>query len=439
MIKIALTKLSANCERTRRLSKEAGWIVTGQFASVLGALVLVRVLTEYLQPAEYGELALGLTIAGLVNQVIMGGVTSGIGRFYSIAAEKGDLLGYLRASGRLMGYATLAVGAIALALTAGLLATGHSQWMGLAAAVLVFSVLSGFNSSLSGIQNAARQRAIVALHSGMDAWLKIGLAVGVMLWLGSGSTAVVLGYTLSAMLVTISQMYFLKRLLRVQTGADYRKGNENWERQMWLFSWPMMAGGLFNWGYYASQRWSLELFVSTAEVGKFYALTQIAYTPIALAGSLFMSFVIPIIYARVGAPGNHARVANVRALIFRIAGAGFSVTLLIAGIATVAHEWIFQLLVAEQYRDMSVFMPLVVIAAGLLQASIALGSILTTTNKTKAVLPLAIYGQSFIIATNMGLAKMWGVDGLIYSMLFGAVLHIVWMYRIVLAQGSNNT
>jgi O-antigen/teichoic acid export membrane protein len=39
-----------------------------------GALVLVRVLTEYLTPAQYGQLALGLTVAGLVNQVVMAGM-----------------------------------------------------------------------------------------------------------------------------------------------------------------------------------------------------------------------------------------------------------------------------------------------------------------------------------------------------------------------------
>jgi CHASE2 domain-containing sensor protein len=99
----------------------------------------------------------------------MGGVTSGIGRFYSISLEKGDLWGYLRASNRLMGYAALCVSAIALVLILGLFLTGQMQWLGLAAAVLVFSILCGYNSALGGIQNAARQRAIVALQSGMDA------------------------------------------------------------------------------------------------------------------------------------------------------------------------------------------------------------------------------------------------------------------------------
>jgi len=40
-----------NASRFRRLAKEGSWIVIGQIAAVAGALTLVRVLTEYLDPA----------------------------------------------------------------------------------------------------------------------------------------------------------------------------------------------------------------------------------------------------------------------------------------------------------------------------------------------------------------------------------------------------
>ena len=52
-----------------------------QAAAVAGALIGVRVLTGILPPAQYGELALGLTIATLVNQVIMAPLTGGFFRF----------------------------------------------------------------------------------------------------------------------------------------------------------------------------------------------------------------------------------------------------------------------------------------------------------------------------------------------------------------------
>jgi len=69
-------------DRFLRLSKEGAWIFFGQAASLTGALALVKVLTEYIEPNIYGEVALGLTIANLVNSVIMGTLSSGISRFF---------------------------------------------------------------------------------------------------------------------------------------------------------------------------------------------------------------------------------------------------------------------------------------------------------------------------------------------------------------------
>lgn len=200
--------------RLLNLSKEGSWIIAGQVAAVTGSLVLVRVLTEFLDPIQYGQLALGLTFAALVNKVIMGGIGNGIGRFYSLAVEHGDLHGYLRATQWLLGVSTLCVAAIALPVLFSLLLSDKHEWVGLVSVVLFYSVLQGINSSLNGIQNAARQRPIVALHNGIDAWLKIGMAVGIMLCLGRSNVAVVSGYIGSAFAVSLSQVYFLRRLLK---------------------------------------------------------------------------------------------------------------------------------------------------------------------------------------------------------------------------------
>lgn len=299
--------------RFKRLAKEGSWIVVGQVMSVIASLVLVRVLTEHLDPTQYGQLALGLTVAGLVNQVAMGGITSGIGRFYSIAVEKQDLHGYLRASRRLMIYATVAVLFIGLVLMGGLLWLKFTHWLGLAVAALVFSVISAYNGSFNAIQNAARQRGVVAFHGGLDGWLKIFLAIGVMFWLGNSSTAVLIGYACSSLIVIGSQFIFLRRSINHPNKPD--TDINQWMHQMWIYSWPMAAGGLFNWGYYASQRWALELFTSSRDVGNFYALTQITYTPISMTAAMLLSFLTPILFARAGGASDHDRLRGAQRVI----------------------------------------------------------------------------------------------------------------------------
>ena len=411
--------------RFHRLAKEGSWIVAGQIAAVLGALVLVRVLTEYLEPAQYGQLALGLTVAGLVNQVVMGGVTAGIGRFYSIAAEKNDLSGYLHASRRLMGYATAAVAAIALVLMAGLLWLGYSQWMGLAAAALLLSLLSGYSTSLSGIQNAARQRSIVAFHGGLDAWLKILLAVGVMLWLGSSSTAVVMGYALSSLLVTGSQLFFLRRLIRPQ-GKEPRV-SENWGRQIWAYSWPFSAFGVFTWMQQISDRWALQTFASGYEVGLYAVVFQLGYVPIGLATGMAMSFLGPILYQRSGSAADHTRNISVHRIAWRITFVGLFVTALAFFFTFLLHEWIFHLLVAAKYHAVSYLLPWMVLAGGIFAAGQMLALKLMSEMKSAAMTAAKIVTAILGVGLNIYGATQFGLKGVVAALVVFSGIYFFWM------------
>lgn len=422
-IRIAVSTLDPN--RLRRLAKEGGWIVIGQIATVLGALVLVRVLTEYLEPTQYGQLALGLTIAGLVNQVVMGGVTAGIGRFYSIAAEKNDLPGYLHASCRLMGYATVATVAIAVVIMASLLWLGYSQWMGLAAAALVLSVLSGYNASVSGIQNAARQRAIVAFHSGLDAWLKIILAVGVMLWLGSSSTAVVMGYALSSLLITGSQFFFLRRLLPPQSKPP--PADARWGRQIWAYSWPFSVFGVFTWMQQISDRWALQAFASTQDVGLYAVVFQLGYVPVGLITGMAMSFLGPILYQRSGNATDSVRNTSVHRIAWRFTIVGLLVTALASMTAFFLHEWIFHLLVAAKYHAVSYLLPWMVLAGGVFAAgqmlALKLMSEMKSVTMTIAKIVTAILG----VGLNIYGASQFGLQGVVGALVAFSGIYFFWM------------
>jgi len=412
-------------ERFRRLSREGSWIVIGQIVAVLGALVLVRVLTQLLDPAQYGQLALGLTVAGLVNQVVMGGVTAGIGRFYSIAAEKNDLTRYLHASRRLMGYATAVVVAIALVLMAGLLWLGYSQWMGLAAGALALSVLSGYNASLSGIQNAARQRAVVAFHGGLDAWLKILLAVGVMLWLGSSSTAVVLGYALSSLLVTGSQLLFLRRLIRPQ--GQKPRASANWGRQIWVYSWPFSTWGVFSWAQQVSDRWALQAFASTQDVGLYAVVFQLGYAPIGLATGMAMTFLGPILYQRSGSAADHTRNTSVHRIAWRITFVGLLVTALAFVLTFSLHEWIFHLLVAAKYHAVSYLLPWMVLAGGVFAAGQMLSLKLMSEMKAAAMTVAKILTAVLGVGLNIYGASRFGLQGVVAALVAFSSIYFFWM------------
>ncbi len=422
--------------RFRRLAKEGAWILAGQIASVAGALALVRVLTEYLEPAQYGQLALGLTVATLVNQIVMGGMTAGIGRFYSIADESNDLPGYLRASKRLMGYAGLVVAGLMVLLIVGLPITGHKEWVGLGVAALLLSLLSGFNASLVSIQNAARQRGVVAFHTGLDAWLKILLAVGVMIWLGKSSTAVVLGYTLSSLIVTVSQFVFLRRLI----GPTKTECNNipDWMRKIWSYSWPFSIFGFFTWMQQISDRWALQLFSSENEVGLYAVVFQLGFVPVGLLTGMVMAFLGPILYQRSGSASDHGRNLSVHRLAWQVTLIGLVVTALVALFTAWLHEWIFHVLVASKYHAVSYLLPWMVLAGGIFAAgqmlALKLMSEMKSASMTIAKVVTAILG----VLLNIYGASIIGMQGVVGALVIFATIYFLWMAWLAQHPASEN-
>lgn len=408
-----------------RLAKEGSWIAIGQVVTVAGALVLVRVLTEHLDPEQYGQLALGLTVAGLVNQVVMGGIVAGIGRFYSIAVEKQDLRGYLHATRRLLLYASSLVVLIGILFIGSLLWLGYSKWIGLAVAALALSVLSGYNSALSGIQNAARHRAVVAFHGGLDAWLKILFALGVMLWLGASSSAVVIGYAISSMLITFSQLFFLRRTISQHETNTF--SDQQWLPQMWAFSLPFSTFGGFTWMQLVSDRWALQVYGSTQEVGQYAVLFQLGYTPIALVAGMTMNFLGPICYQRSGDATDRVRNAVVNQIGWRMTFLSIVVTLCGFSITYVMHEWLFRVLVATEYRASSPLLPWIVLAGGIFSAGQMLAMKLMSDLKSAAMTTAKIATALIGVLLNVAGAKLAGMHGVVWALVAFSGIYFIWM------------
>lgn len=411
--------------RFKRLALEGGWIVLGQIAAVAGALVLVRVLTEYLAPAQYGQLALGLTLAGLVNQVVMGGITAGIGRYYAIASEKQALGSYLLASSKLLCQATVIVIVIGVFLITGLLYAASLQWAVIATAALVLSILTGYNVALSSLQNAARQRAVVAFHSGLDAWLKIGLAAGAMVLLGTSSAVVIMGYACSSLIITASQLFFLRRTLPYR--QDHPTDLRDWTLKIWTYSLPFSIWGVFTWVQQVSDRWALQSFASAGDVGQYAVLYQLGFTPIAMLTGLAMSFLGPILYQRSGDATDPARNANVHQLAWRMTRGCLLITLLAFLASLLGHGWLFGLLVAAEFRTYSSMLPWMVLAGGTFAAGQMLALKLMSDMQSTAMINAKIGTALLGLLLNVAGANLAGVQGVVAAQVIFATIYFIWM------------
>jgi O-antigen/teichoic acid export membrane protein len=411
--------------RFSRLGWEFFWIILGQAGAVVGAIVGVRLLTELLSPAAYGELTLGMTLATLVQQTILGPLGNGVTRFYAPAVEQNDLGGYLNAVRRLMLSATGIIVFLTLFATACLLIARRSEWIPIAIASLIFAIVSGYNATLSGIQNAARQRSIVALHQGMESWARFLIAVGLLLWLGATSSMAMIGYALAVILVIGSQYLFFRRIIPANVTAP--NGEMDWQAQIWKYSWPFSIFGVFTWAQLASDRWALSLLATTKEVGLYAVLFQLGYYPISMASGMVMQFFAPIFYKRAGDASDSRRNADVGKLSWRLTWLALSVTGAAFLLTLRFHAEIFRIFVAREYGSVSHLLPWVMLAGGIFAAGQSLALNLMSQLKTRAMMAAKVITALLGVVLNFAGAYWYGIPGIVVAGILFAVSYFLWM------------
>jgi O-antigen/teichoic acid export membrane protein len=397
-------------QRFRHLFREGAWIVIGQGMMMMGSLVGVRLLTTLLSPAEYGELALGMTIATLVNQTILGPLAQGVVRFYAPAIESADLGGYFAAVRRLLTISSIVIfGLIAIG-SASLILAGQSKSIAITICSLIFASISGYNYILGGMQNAARQRVIVALHQGAESWLRVIVAALSIGLLGASSTMAMIGYVLGAAIVSVSQSIYFRKV--VPHSAQWIDRQHVWQTKIWAYSWPISVFGLFTWFQMVSDRWVLGLFRSKEEVGMYAALFQLGYNPIAMATGMAVQFLEPIFFQRSGDGSDAQRNAHVSRLGLRLTGLALGFTGIAFCFAGLFHAQIFEIFVDRQYREVSYLFPWMVLSGGIFAASQTIALNLMSQNKTYKMMPFKIGTALLGIMLNIFGGYYYGIVGI---------------------------
>ena len=411
--------------RLRRLSREGFWVLFGQILTVSGSLFGVRILTEFLNPTAYGELALGMTIATVANQVLLGPFNQGVSRFYAPAVERGDLRGYFQAVGRLMllaGGVLVLVGFFGIF---GLAMAGRAEWLAITAGAFSFAVFSGFNTVLRGIQNAARQRNVVAILQGIEVWGRWLFAAGFLLCWGTRSAMAMYGYAVAAALIFFSQLAFMQNIGSERFSVRL-KSNE-WLKNIWTYSWPFSVWGIFTAVHLASDRWALEIFSTTKDVGFYLVLFQIGYLPITLLTGIFTQFLAPIFYQRVGDGRDEQRRSSVHHLSWRLTWLALTLTGGVYLFTRAFHDQIFKIFVGKEYLSISNLLPFMVLSGGIFAAAQIVSLNLMSQMKTRNMMMPKIITALIGVSLNLLGAHLIGLKGVVMASILFSGIHFLWM------------
>lgn len=414
--------------RFSRLFREGFWIVLGQIMTVMGSLIGVVILTRLLDPSSYGELALGMTVAGLFNYTVYSPLQSGATRLYTQAREEADLGSYWTALRKLTIASTGVIIVLVVVALFCLSIAGRPGWLLITAIISAYAILSGYNTILNGIHNAARHRFITALHQSLESWLRVLLASGLLLWLGATSTVAAIGYALAALLLLGSQYMFFNVIIRnrVSQVDEVKK----WQSKLWTYSWPFATWGICSWAQLASDRWALGLFLTTKEIGLYAALFQLGYYPMLVAMGSLIEFIAPILFQRADNAKDRLRRVTVTKIAMQITYLSLSMTLLIFTIALTLHAQIFDLILTKEYASISFLLPWILLASGIFATSQTIALRFMIQIDTKILIMPKVITSVFGLGLNFLGAYSYGIAGVVAAQVIFSLMYFTWMISL---------
>lgn len=408
-------------------------VLAGQGAAALGSILGVRLLTEYLLPAEYGHLMLGLTLTLVVNQLLMGPFGAGITRFYSTALEKKESAEFLAAMLRLSIIITGAVILIAVLVMAALWGVQIEEWVVMVAIATIFSLVSGLNSVINSLWLGDNHQVVLSLIQGLEPWLRMTGGLAAVFLVKESGQAAFAGYIAGIVVLLLIQIYLIRRhdafsgiSLRMLVEGTLQLSSA-WQSKVISYSYPFAIWGIFTTLHMASDRWILQWYHGTEEVGHFAVLYQIGYMPMTLLTGMGAQLLTPILFSMAGEGADHARINKVISANNRAVWASLMFLSLAAWISWLFSELALDLLSAEGYRQLHIYLPLFVIAGGLFGAGQVAALGIQSQNRTRDLLKIKLTSAIIGVASNLILVPFYGAPGVGISLGIFAAIYLLWL------------
>ncbi|MCC6739393.1 MAG: hypothetical protein IT452_10130 [Planctomycetia bacterium] len=334
----------------RRILGEGAWVVLGQVAVVAGGLLGTRLLTQFVPPSAFGDVALLLGAAVLVRNMAVMPLAHAGTRFYPELAVAGGTGMLRRALSRGLRWAWAAA---ALALAAGAcwsLARGGSPWaVPLVSALFVIDAIRTLEITYL---SAARRQAAVSAWNSSEAWLRPAVAVAAATIAGASAVPVLAGYAAaSGALLAV----FVLTGTRAGTDGGVARGwtEDRLRSEIRAYAAPMVPLAVVLWATSVGDRFVIGWLRTPTEVGIYAAAYGLVVSPFMMAQGVVTQTLRPV-YLESLAASSAARGARIYAAWFgltaAVCAAGFGAVCLLSHVLAAAF-------LAPQYRTSAALMP----------------------------------------------------------------------------------
>jgi O-antigen/teichoic acid export membrane protein len=319
-------------------------IVAAQVAVASISVLALRLYTNLMTPAAFGESNLVLSALGLGLQLFVAGFTAALLRFYSESESPERADGFAREtmSLALRGAAVLVGLLLVFMMVTRLTNTRLDSPLVIGAGAAWIFAMTVRNVLMSRIQAQRRQAAYARLQV-IEAALLCGVSVGALSLsptVASFLIAQSLAVALVALIILTTDETNLA-LFRIRVGV-----NGGFGRKAWAYGAPFVPMSFLSWLANLGDRYTLAALLGPGAAGRYVAPFSIASRGMLLANSALCDLFRPLLFE---AENRHDRKAVNRTFLLWVAT---SLALSCAGVATVhfAGSLIAGLLLAPVYR-----------------------------------------------------------------------------------------
>lgn len=386
----------------------------GYLLSAVGAVVGVSLLSYYVTPADYGRVALYISLGTLFQYIVRESLGAAILRYTEqINQQKSVCLYLVSQSFKKLGFIFILVLGFAFVYLDNASLAEFSVGM---LAMFLFAISTVGETFLSTTGN----RLACAIHVNLLQWLRFLLAFLLFVFWQQSVLAIMAGFLLGFLAAVLYDVYVF---MRQDAGAESLPQVVPVLPANVFSGYTAIAIGFLVWFLTFYERIALEWFHGETYLGAYFVLFQIGFMPVYLVMQSAVSYFYPLLFAKGEADTRYVKTRYFLMIIVAIFLAFLILELI--------HGWLFGWLVGPEYREYSWLLPWLFLVALLNAVSYMLQAYYYEKDLIRKLLHIKLVAAlaAFVLITFF----VWqaGIQGLVFAGVLVSLLLIVLSYRYI--------
>ena len=406
-------------------NKEFIYTFLFQFTSLVGGIVLIKLLAVYLPKEDYGYYSLINSIIAFVLMMPFTALLQGVNRYVSIYNQRNEFKEFL-SSVLILFVTILLIYLIIFLIVYVLYSHIFFNWKDLIFYIIILSISDVFKAFFYSINNAKRDRKNIFYAVCAEFSIKI---IGVVILLHYLNIKYVLLVFIIAQFLSIVIMYAKnKQYIEFR----FTKKSKIYILRVFYFAMPLIVWAIFGWFRDMSNRWYLDYFLTKNEVALFAMINSIAIiTPTALQG-LIGGFFIPILYEK-----ENQEKGYTKKFLLKLLPVLLVLFLVSFVIVYFFKEQIILIIADKKYLEISWMLPwMFLIYSFYVIAMISTYEIFAHKQTKKLLIPTIIPGIVSIIGGYF-LIKFYGINGALYNFTITYLIYSFMVFYVVIKYWRN--